>query len=341
VEPAIICLCGYFYREDLTSRQCRLWFALTKPEVLEFAAMDRLTAMEIFSRVVSEGSFSGAARVLNMSKSAVSKYISDLEERLGARLLNRTTRRLSLTDVGKAYHERCLRVLSDIAEMEAAVSYKTQQVGGLLKIAAPVTFSVKHLGAPLSEFLKTYSDINVELNLNDRRVDIVDEGYDVAIRISRRLSDSSLIAAKLAGVRAITAASPQYLEEYGTPEHPRDLVNHNCLRYSNLGPISEWEFTSSDGEATSIHAKGSIAANNGEVLREAALDGIGIISGPSFLSGESIREGKLVQILSDFHQEDFSVFAVYPHNRHLSAKVRRLVDFLKDYWGNDPYWNEF
>lgn len=303
--------------------------------------MDRLTAMEIFNRVVSEGSFSGAARVLNMSKSAVSKYISDLEERLGARLLNRTTRRLSLTDVGRAYQERCIRVLSDIEEMEAAVSYKTQQVGGLLKIAAPVTFSVKHLGAPLSEFVKTYPDINIELNLNDRRVGIVEEGFDVAIRIARQLSDSSLIAAKLATVRAITAASPAYLKEHGTPQHPSELANHNCLRYSNLGPISEWKFTSADGEETAIHAKGSIAANNGEVLREAALDGIGIISGPSFLSGDCIKHGRLVQILSDYHQEEFSVFAVYPHNRHLSAKVRRLVDFLKDYWGGTPYWNEF
>lgn len=303
--------------------------------------MDRLTAMEIFNRVVSEGSFSGAARVLNMSKSAVSKYISDLEERLGARLLNRTTRRLSLTDVGRAYQERCVRVLSDIAEMEAAVSYKTQQVGGLLKIAAPVTFSVKHLGAPLSEFLKTYPDINIELNLNDRRVGIVEEGFDVAIRISRQLSDSSLIAAKLTTVRAITAASPAYLREHGTPQHPKDLADHNCLRYSNLGPISEWKFTDADGKETAIHATGSIAANNGEVLREAALDGIGIISGPSFLSGDCIKHGKLVQILSDFSQEEFSVFAVYPHNRHLSAKVRRLVDFLKDYWGAAPYWNEF
>jgi len=303
--------------------------------------MDRLTAMEIFSRVVSEGSFSGAARVLNMSKSAVSKYISDLEERLGARLLNRTTRRLSLTDVGKAYHERCLQVLSDIAEMEAAVSYKTQQVGGLLKIAAPVTFSVKHLGAPLSEFLTAYPDIEIELNLNDRRVDIVEEGFDAAIRIARRLSDSSLIAAKLATARSVTAASPAYLAEFGTPQHPRDLANHNCLRYSNLGPISEWEYTAADGEPISIHAKGSISANNGEVLREAALDGKGIISGPSFLSGDAIREGKLVRVLPDFDQEDFSIFAVYPHNRHLSAKVRRLVDFLKDYWADTPYWNEF
>lgn len=303
--------------------------------------MDRLTAMEIFTRVVGEGSFSGAARVLNMSKSAVSKYISDLEERLGARLLNRTTRRLSLTDVGKAYYERCQRVLSDIDEMEAAVSYKTQQVGGLLKIAAPVTFSVKHFGAPLSKFLTVYPDIVIDLNLNDRRVDIVDEGFDVALRIARRLSDSSLIAAKLATSRSITAASPAYLAEFGTPQTPRDLLNHNCLRYSNLGPISEWDFVSPEGETMAIHAKGSISANNGEVLREAALDGKGIISGPSFLSGEAIREGTLVQILPEYKQEDFSIFAVYPHNRHLSAKVRRLVDFLKDYWGGNPYWNEF
>ncbi|MEO0412745.1 MAG: LysR family transcriptional regulator [Pseudomonadota bacterium] len=303
--------------------------------------MDRLTAMEIFTRVVSEGSFSGAARVLNMSKSAVSKYISDLEERLGARLLNRTTRRLSLTDVGKAYHERCQQVLSDIEEMEAAVSYKTQQVSGLLKIAAPVTFSVKHLGAPLSEFMSEYPDIEIDLNLNDRRVDIVEEGFDAAIRVARKLSDSSLIAAKLATSRTVTAASPDYLAKHGTPSHPRELSGHSCLRYSNLGPISEWEFFESDGKPILVQASGIISANNGEVLREAALDGKGVISGPSFLSGEAIREGKLVQILSDYRQEEFSIFAVYPHNRHLSAKVRKLVDFLKSYWAGNATWNEF
>ncbi|MEM6834114.1 MAG: LysR family transcriptional regulator [Pseudomonadota bacterium] len=302
--------------------------------------MDRLTAMEIFTRVVNEGSFSGAARVLNMSKSAVSKYISDLEERLGARLLNRTTRRLSLTDVGRAYHERCQVVLSDIEEMESAVTFKSQQVSGLLKLAAPVTFSVKHLGAPLSEFMSAYPEIEIDLNLNDRRVDIVEEGFDAAIRVARRLSDSSLIAAKLATARSVTAASPEYLEKHGVPQHPSDLVHHSCLRYSNLGPISEWEFFEADGTPISVHARGVFSANNGEVLREAALDGKGIISGPSFLSGECIRQGKLVQILTDYRRDDFSIFAVYPHNRHLSAKVRTLVDFLKDYWGGNAYWNE-
>lgn len=303
--------------------------------------MDRLTAMEIFVRVVKDGSFSAAARSLNMSKSAVSKYISELEDRLSVRLLNRTTRRLSVTDMGRAYHERCLQILSDVAEIETAVSAETRKVSGMLRIAAPVTFSVKHLGAPLSEFLSRYPEIEVDLQLNDRRADIVEEGFDVAVRIARQLTDSSLIAAKLATSRAVTCASPAYLKKHGTPRTPLDLMTHNCLRYSNMGPVLEWNFLSPQGEPIAVRISGTIIANNGEVLREAALDGQGVITGPSFLTGDAIRDGRLVEILTEYAQAPFGIFAVYPHNRHLSAKVRSFVDFLKGYWGARPYWDDF
>lgn len=303
--------------------------------------MDRLTAMEIFVKVVNEGSFSAAARAMNMSKSAVSKYVSELEDRLGARLLNRTTRRLSVTDVGRVYFERCQQILSDVSETETAISAETRRVSGQLRVAAPVTFSVKHLGQPLSEFLARFPDVEIELNLNDRRVDIVEEGFDVAVRIARQLTDSSLIAAKLTTSRSVTCASPIYLEKNGTPKTPYDLGDHNCLRYSNIGPVQEWNFIGQDKDPISIRISGTIIANNGEVLREAAIDGQGIITGPSFITGDAIREGRLVPILQDYQYTDFGIFAVYPHNRHLSAKVRCFVDFLKSYWGSKPHWDDF
>ncbi|MGD8326130.1 MAG: LysR family transcriptional regulator [Sphingomonadales bacterium] len=303
--------------------------------------MDRLTAMEIFVKVIKEGSFSAAARSMNMSKSAVSKYVSELEDRLGARLLNRTTRRLSVTDVGRVYFERCQQILSDVMETETAISEDTRKVSGQLRVAAPVTFSVKHLGGPLSEFLGQYPEVDIDLNLNDRRADIVEEGFDVAVRISRQMTDSSLIAAKLATSRAVTCASPAYLDRHGTPQTPQELVDHNCLRYSNIGPVQEWYYQDENKELISVRVSGTISANNGEVLREAALDGQGIITGPSFITGDAIKSGKLVPILQPYAYTDFGIFAVYPHNRHLSAKVRVFVDFLKSHWGADPYWNDF
>lgn len=303
--------------------------------------MDRLTAMEIFVKVIKEGSFSAAARSMNMSKSAVSKYVSELEDRLGARLLNRTTRRLSVTDVGRVYFDRCQQILSDVLETETAISAETRRVSGLLRVAAPVTFSVKHLGAPLADFLSRHPDIEIDLNLNDRRADIVEEGFDVAVRIARQLTDSSLIAAKLATSRSVTCASPSYLDRHGTPDKPGDLVQHNCLRYSNIGPVQEWYYYDEDGELITVRVSGTISANNGEVLREAALDGQGIFTGPSFLTGDAIKSGRLVPILRPYAYKEFGIFAVYPHNRHLSAKVRSFVDFLKTYWGGNPHWDDF
>ncbi|MEM8800502.1 MAG: LysR family transcriptional regulator [Pseudomonadota bacterium] len=303
--------------------------------------MDRLTAMQIFVRVVAEGSFSAAARALGMSKSAVSKYVSDLEDQLDARLLNRTTRRLSLTEVGSAYQDRCLQILDDIEEIEAAVSEQTRSPRGVLKVAAPVTFAVDHLGEPMSGFLRQHPEIEMELSLNDRRVDIIEEGFDLAIRIARQLDDSSLVAAKLATSRCLTVASAEYFSRRGIPNHPEELLDHNCLRYSNMGPVQEWTYTNKRGASIPVRIKGSISANNGEVLRHAAIDGQGIIAAPTFISGAAIKRGDLVPVLTEFEQQPFTIYAVYPHNRHLSAKVRRFVDYLKGYWGNPPPWDQF
>lgn len=301
--------------------------------------MDRLTAMEMFVRVVSARSFSGAARQLGVSKSVVSKAVAELEDRLGAQLLNRTTRQMSLTEVGQAYYDRCTTILEQVEETEQLVAADSHCPRGLLRISAPVTFSMANLGWPISEFLAANPEVSIELALNDRVVDIVEEGFDLAIRISRRLKDSNLIAVKLCSARTVTCASPGYLQANGVPTHPRDLLQHQCLRYSNLGPAQEWAFHDPvTGEPIHIAVSGRIIANNGEVLRGAAVNGEGIIAGPSFLVSDDIKNGRLVPILQEYAAPPFGIYAVYPPNRHVSAKVRRLVDHLKRVWGDSPPW---
>ncbi len=303
--------------------------------------MDKLAAMEMFVRVVAEKSFSNAARQLGVSKSVVSKAVSELEDRLGAQLLNRTTRQMSLTEVGQAYHGRCLEILDQVDEVEQLVSDQAHAPKGLLRIAGPVTFSIVHLGQPISEFLGENPELGVELSLNDRVVDIVEEGFDLAIRISRRLRDSNLIAVKLCSARSVASVAPAYLEKHGTPAHPRDLLQHSCLRYSNLGPAQEWTFADpKTGQPIQVAVSGRIITNNGEVLRSAAVSGEGIIYGPSFIVADDICSGRLVPILRDYSGPEFGIYAVYPPNRHVSAKVRRLIDHLKGYWGDTPPWEK-
>jgi DNA-binding transcriptional LysR family regulator len=301
--------------------------------------MDRLSAMEMFAKVVAEKSFSGAARHLGVSKSVVSKAVAELEDRLGAQLLNRTTRQMSLTEVGQAYYERCTAILDSVDEVEQLVSAQAHTPKGLLRMTAPVTFSIAHLGGPVSGFLSDNPDVTLELALNDRVVDIVEEGFDLAIRISRRLRDSNLIAVRLCSSRSVCSASPAYLKKYGMPEHPRDLLQHQCLRYSNLGPAQEWTFNDPTSyQPIQVAVAGRIITNNGEVLREAAVGGEGITYGPSFILSADIKAGRLVPILKDYMAADFGIYAVYPPNRHMSAKVRRLVDHLKAVWGDAPEW---
>ena len=301
--------------------------------------MDRLSAMEMFVKVVTERSFSGAARQLGVSKSVVSKAVAELEDRLGAQLLNRTTRQMSLTEVGQAYYERCTAILDSVDEVEQLVSAQAHTPKGLLRITAPMTFSIQHLGGPISSFLADNPDVSVELSLNDRVSDIVEEGLDLAIRISRKLRDSNLIAVRLCTSRAVCSVSPAYLARNGEPKHPRDLLNHQCLRYSNLGPAQEWTFQDpASKQPIQVGVSGRIIANNGEVLKEAAISGEGIIYGPSFIAAEALNQGKLVSILKDYVAAPFGIYAVYPPNRHMSAKVRRMVDHFKSVWGESPPW---
>lgn len=300
--------------------------------------MDKLTGMAIFARVVESRGFSAAARDLGMSKSSVSKHISWLEDRLGARLLNRTTRRLSLTDAGGVFYERCARMLAEAEEAELAVSRLHAEPRGTLKINAPMTFGLVHLAPALPEFLSRHRDLVIDITLNDRVIDLVDEGYDLAVRIGR-LPDSSLIARKLAPSRRVVCGAPDYFNRHGRPMKPADLKDHNCLIYTYMAVADEWRYRGPDGEGA-VRISGSLRANNGEMLRASLLAGLGIAPMPTFIVGDDLRAGRLEAVLCEYEDASAGVYAVYPHSRHLSTKVRLFVDFLAERFGPDPYWDK-
>jgi DNA-binding transcriptional LysR family regulator len=299
--------------------------------------MDRLDDMLAFIRVVDTRSFTAAAEKLGLSKSAVSRRMTDLENRLGARLLNRTTRSLSITEVGQAFYERCSRIVADVEEAERAVADLHAEPRGTLKINAPMSFGMIHLAPAIAEFLRRHPGLEIDMDLNDRFVDLIEDGYDVAVRIGR-LRDSSLVARRLAPNRQVVVGSPAYFKTHGRPTQPDDLVQHNCLLYTNVSPPDQWHFTVA-GKPCTIKVSGTLRVNNGEVLREAALAGQGITMLPTFLLGEQIARSQLDVALTEFLPSDSAVYAVYPHSRHLSPKVRVFVDFLAGRFGPVPYWD--
>jgi len=300
--------------------------------------MDRLDSMEAFVRVAESKSFSEAARRLNLSKSVISRQVSGLEADLGARLFHRTTRSLTLTEVGTAYLERCQRILADIEEANLSVSNLQAAPRGKLKVNAPVTFAIQHLAPALPDFLSRYPEMEIDLALNDRFVNLVEEGFDLAIRIGK-LDDSSLIARFLAPARRVVVGSPDYLARRGTPQTPDDLTQHCCLSYSNLSVADEWSFNSPDGKRWPVEVKGRLRVNNGDVLRQATLSGLGLTMAPTFIVGADLQAGTLVQVLEQYVPQNIGIHAVYPHARHLSPKVRAFVDFLAERFGPRPYWD--
>lgn len=298
--------------------------------------MDNLSAMAVFIEVVQAHSFSAAAARLGLSKSAVSKRISGLEDRLGARLLNRTTRRLSLTEVGAAYFERCGQILAEIEDAEAAVGRLQFEPRGTLRVNAATSFSLLHLARVIPDFLERYPDIRIDLTLNDRLIDVVEEGYDLALRIAQ-LPDSSLIARKIASTCMVVCGSPDYFRRHGVPRTPAELSAHNCLIYTNVATPDDWRFHGADGPV-SVRVSGNYRANNGDMLRAALLAGVGVGMSPTFLVGQDIQAGALQVVLPGLVAKTQSIYAVYPHSRHLSAKVRGFVDFLVERFGAEPYW---
>ncbi len=297
--------------------------------------MDNLSGMAVFAQVVESRSFTGAAQRLGMSKAAVSKQISRLEERLGARLLNRTTRRLNLTEVGAAFYERCARIVAEAEEAELAVTRLNTAPRGTLRVDAPVNFGMQYLAPLLPPFMQRNDELSVDITFSDRFVDLIDEGYDMAIRIAQ-LADSSLIARKLADMPSVICAAPLYWDLHGRPAHPSELSRHNCFAYSYLATGSEWRLQGPDGEVT-VRVSGSLSANNGDVLRQAATAGLGVVALPVFLACDDLRAGLLEPALADYRPPTRGVYAVYPHNRHLSAKVRAFVDYLVEAMSPAPW----
>lgn len=300
--------------------------------------MDRLTNLEVFNKVVETGSFTAAAERLGLSRAAVSKHIMQLEDRIGVRLLNRTTRRVSPTEMGRAYYDRTARILADLEDADHAVSVLQSEPKGKLRVTAPNSFASNVLGRVATEFLKRYPEIELDFILNDRVVDIVEEGLDLAIRIGD-LTDSSLIARRLAPFRRALVASPAYIAEFGGPQSLEDLRKHNCLRYYFPGRYPGWRFVAPDGTERVFEPAGRFAVNNGVVGVEAAVQGLGIGFVPTFIAGAYIRDGKLVPLLPQWKPREVSIHAVYPPNRHLSAKVRVLIDFLVERWSPEPEWD--
>lgn len=300
--------------------------------------MNQIVGMAIFARVVEASSFSAAARGLGLSKAAVSKHVARLERRLGARLLNRTTRRLSVTEVGRAFYEHCARVVSEAETAELEVSQMRSQPRGLLKVATSVAFGTLHIVPAIAGFLERYPEVSVQMAMDDRVMDLAKEGYDVAVRMS---SDppANLVARRLAPVRWVTCASPQYLERRGMPRTPADLVAHNCLFYSHLEHADHWNFRSGTGEV-SIRISGTFSVHSSLALREAMLGGVGIARLPTFAVGRDIREGAAIVLLSDYEPVGRSAFyAMYLSTHHVAPKVRVFVDFFVERFSPEPYWD--
>jgi DNA-binding transcriptional LysR family regulator len=302
--------------------------------------MDRnqLDSMALFTRVVEAGSFSAAARETGQSKSAVSKRIARLENRLGVRLLNRTTRRLSLTEPGRTFYDGCRRMVSEAEAAEREVLYLSGAPRGTLRVNAPMSFGALHVAPALGEFMRRYPELSVDLVLDDREVDLVEEGFDVGVRI-KVLADSSLVARRLAPSRRVVCAAPGYLQAHGTPEAPEDLLRHGCLFYSYQAAGRLWRFRGPPGDRH-VRVSGRLTANNGEALLAAALAGMGLIFMPTFIAGEDLRAGRLRWVMREWNDaEDVSIHAIYPASRNLSPKVRVFVDFLAGRFGTDPYWD--
>lgn len=289
--------------------------------------MDRLSAMEAFVRVVEAGSFVAAADRLGLSTSSLSRLVADLEQHLGARLLNRTTRRLSLTESGQAYYERCVTLLADVAEAEAVAGQSAAQARGTLRLTCSYSMAEQTVAPAIAAFVERHPAVKFELIVSDRIVDLIEEGFDLAIRVGSVGSDR-LVARRLGSMQLVLCAAPAYLERQGTPASPADLPRHNALTYAYSASPRVWRFTDAAGTPHDVRVTGNLHANSGDALRAAAIAGLGILYEPDFLVGSALRTGQLVRLLPDYSGAGGDIWAVYPSRRHLSLKVRLFVDHI-------------
>jgi DNA-binding transcriptional LysR family regulator len=288
--------------------------------------MDKFAEMRTFAAVVDAGSFVQAADALDISKAAVSRHVADLEERLGVRLLQRTTRKLSLTEEGRAFYGRCKSLLGELEDAEAEITSKSVQASGLVKINVPVSFGILHLAPLWPAFMAKHPKVSLDVAISDRMVDLVEEGYDMAVRIAR-LPSSSLVSRKLASTRLILCASPTYLKKHAKPKHPADLADHAVLSYSLLVMGEQWEFEGPEGPVT-VAVNPVLRTNSGDTCRAAALAHQGVILQPSFIVGEDLRKGTLVELMPQYRSLEFGIYAIYPSRRYVAPKVRTLIDYL-------------
>lgn len=299
--------------------------------------MDKLTRMKVFVNVVETGSFTAASERMGISRAAASKYVSQLETSIRARLLNRTTRHVSTTESGHIYFERCKEILHNLSEADEIISGLSGQPQGTLRISAPSVFAHRHITPLVSEFTKRYPDVNVNIMVSDRYVDLVDEGYDVAIRVSN-MENSDLIAHHIARCRHVLIASPGYLKTAPPLNQPSDLENHSCLLYSYTEG-AKWPLTKKE-KNHSIKIKSVMVSNNPEVLLEAAIAGMGISIMPTFIASDAIRRGDLQMVLEDYQSLELHIYAVYASRQYLPAKIRVFIDYLKEQINDPPYWDK-
>lgn len=300
--------------------------------------MNRFENMSTFIRVVESGSISGAADRLGVAKSAVSRRLKELEEHLGVELFHRTTRKMNLTDTGKTFYHQSVRILDDVLEAELSTSQAHGELQGSLKVALPLSFGLMHLAPAINEFLLSHPQVEFDLDFSDREVDLMQEGFDLAIRIAD-LPDSSLIARRLAPIQTIMCASPAYLEQMGIPQLPDELIKHQCLVYSLLRDFEYWHLTDSKGNVIKTKIRPYLKASTGEFLRDVAVEGRGIVLIPTFIAYKEIERGTLVPLLEDYKTPQINAYAIYPQTRHLSQRVRAFVDLLIKRFEGTPYWD--
>lgn len=300
--------------------------------------LDRFAEIEAFVRIVEAGGIGAAARRMDVAKSVVSRRLRELEDRLGGRLINRTTRQFSLTDTGRIYYERVAKLLEDLDDADRAAHSESRTLIGTLRVAAPMTFGTRHLAPAISAFLELHQDLRVDLDLNDRKVDLVEEGFDVAIRVGS-LSDSTLIARKLAPVRSVLLASPAFIARHGRPQRAEDLNALPALVYTGVPERMRFQVGAPDGRKVQVSPQVRMRANNGEFLVQMAEEGLGFHISPTFISHDAISHGRLEVLLGDHSFAEASAYAIYPPGRNLSTKVRAFIDFLVGRFGDPPYWD--
>jgi DNA-binding transcriptional LysR family regulator len=299
--------------------------------------MDRLQAMDVFVRVAEAGSFTAVADRLNVARSAITRQIAALEAHLGTKLLARSTRRLSLTSSGSAYLEKCREILAMVEAAEGDLAGEKRAPRGQIRASVPMSFGVRHLMPLVADFVTTYPEVGVDLEFSDRRVNLIEEGMDFAVRISEQI-DPTLVIRRLSVSSLATVAAPAYLDRHGRPQHPDDLLQHHCLTYT-LAPGLGWGFRV-DGEPYSVPVKGRIRANNGDALLDAAIRGLGIVREPTFLTAQAVQAGLLEVVLPEYSTTVLHIYAVFPGSRYVPHRVRTLVDYLAERIGPVPYWDQ-